>query len=321
MTRRFSYARYFLVFISIVCGSFGVFSAAQAQTLPQNSVIVRPAKAEVIISAGEERSVVFKVSNGTREPLHASVSFEDIVANNQESAVDDAVRLLGDAKGANSLKDALSVTQTSFDILTGQEVSVPVTIHIPKSAEPGSRYGSVVFRFSKLSATGNTGADVSLDGRIAALLYVRIAGEVREEGRLVAFGLFNNAKTTKSPTIDEPLRMQVAYQNTGTVYLNPYGRATIRSIFGGTHVLPIDPWAVLPLATRMREIDMTESLNPGLYTAHLELNRGYKDVVDEQEVYFVVLPTPIGWLISLAVLLLIVWVLRRSLQLSRHTIS
>lgn len=321
MTRRLSHARYFLVFISITWGSLGLFSAAYAQTLPQNSVIVRPAKAEVTTLGGEERSVVFTVSNGTKEPLHVSVSFEDIAANNQGSAVDDAVRLLGDAKGVNSLKDDLSVTQPSFDILTGQEVSVPVTIHIPRSAEPGSRYGSVVFRFTKLSAAGNTGVDVSLQGRIAALLYVRIAGEVREEGRLVAFGLFNNAKTTKSPTMNEPLRMQVAYHNTGTVYLNPYGRITVRSVFGGTHVLPIDPWAVLPLATRMREIDMTESLYPGLYTAHLELNRGYKDVVDEEEVYFVVLPTPTGWLILFAVLLLAVWLLRRSLQLSRHTIS
>lgn len=320
MAKHSSCVRYFLPFIFVCSIFFGFFYAAYAETLPQNAVIVRPAKAEITISAGEEQTVTFIVSNGTTLPLRARVSFEDIAAEKQGSAVDDAVRLLGEAKGANSLKDALLVTQSSFEIQTGKEARVPVTIRIPKDAEPGGRYGSVVFHFSKLSSEGNPDTNVLLEGRIAALLYVRVSGDVREEGKLVAFGLFNNAKTTKSPTIEEPLRMQVAYQNTGSVHLNPYGRITIRSIFGGTHILPVDPWVVLPGATRMREIDMTERLIPGFYTVHLEQNRGYKDIVDEQKVYVVVLPTPTGWFISFAVLVLLVWFLRRSLSLSRHSV-
>lgn len=320
MVKRYSSMRYFLFFIAACYSYFGSNTALFAQTLPQNSVIVRPAKAEVTVGAGEERSVIFTVLNGTGEPLRVRVSFEDIAPSQQQSALDDSVRLLGDGAGANSLKEALAVTRSSFEIRTGEEVSVPVLVRIPKGAEPGGRYGSAVFHFSKLTAHGSAETNVALEGRIAALLYVRIAGDVLEEGKLAAFGLFNNAKTTKSPTLLEPLRMQVAYQNSGSVHLNPYGRITIRSLFGKTHILPIDPWAVLPNATRMREINMTEPLPPGRYTAHLELNRGYKDIVDEQTISFFVLPTPIGGFILLLSVAFLIWLLRRSLQLSRHSV-
>ncbi len=320
MGKRSLSVRYFLIIISVCSGYFSLFYSAHAEVLPQNAVIVRPAKVEVTLSAGEERSVMFTVSNGTGEPLRARVSFEDIAAKNQGSAIDDSVRLLGEASGAHSLKETLNVTQTSFEIQTGKEIGIPITIRIPKGAEPGGKYGSVVFHFSKITEAGNPETNVSLESRIAALLYVRISGEVLEEGKLAAFGLFNNAQTTKSPTILEPLRMQVAYQNTGSVHLNPYGRITVRSLFGKTHVLPIDPWAVLPGATRMREMNMTESLIPGRYTAHLELNRGYKDIIDEQIVTFFVLPSPSGWLIFSIVFVFLIWILRRSLQLSRHSV-
>jgi len=320
MAKRSWCARYFLVFVPILFGVFGIFHVVTAQALPQNAVIVRPAKAEVTIAEGEERKVAFTVSNGTGDPLRVRVSFEDVAAKSQESALDDSVQLLGEMSGAHSLKDALSVTRSTFEIQTGEEVSVPVTLSIPRGAEPGGRYGSVVFHFSKLDPQGKADTNVSLEGRIATLLYVRVAGDVIEEGKLVAFGLFNNAKTTPPPTIEEPLRMQVAYQNTGSVHLNPYGRVTVRSVFGSTHELIIDPWAVLPEATRMREINMTESLMPGYYTAHLELNRGYQDIVDEQTVAFFVLPTPVGWTIFFLVLAFSIWLLRRSLQLSRNSV-
>lgn len=306
---------------SLFLAAFFLFcSSAYAETLPQNAVIVRPSKAEVTIAAGEESSVLFRVFNSTGEPLHVDVSHEDVAANVQVSAVDDPIRLLGDEAGANSLKDVLSMTQSSFEILPGREVGVPILLRIPKNAEPSGMYGSVIFRFSKQTASGETAANVSLEGRIAALLYVRIAGDAHEEGSLAAFGLFNNAKTTRSPTLDEPLRMQVAYQNTGTVHLNPYGRITLRSMFGNTHTLPIDPWAVLPNATRMREFNMTEPLGAGLYTAHLELNRGYGDIIDEHTVTFWVLPTTKVAFMWLVGTMIILWFIRRSFRLSKHAL-
>jgi hypothetical protein len=292
---------------------------ANTPPLSSGTVVVHPAKAEVVMLPGEEKKIMINIGNGTPAPLRVEAFFEDVAPNPQLSAIDDPVKLLGSARSISSLKDLLSIPNTSFDVLTGKEVAVPITIRIPKDAEPGGRYGSVVFRFSPLAQSGATGANVALESRIAALLYVRISGEVREEGKLVAFGLFNKAKTTLSPTPSLPLRMQVAYENTGAVHVNPYGQITLRSMSGKTSVLLIDPWAVLPGATRMREIDMTEALTPGYYTAHLELNRGYKDIIDEQEVGFWVLPSKTQSFIGIIFLLILILIIRKSLRLSRHS--
>jgi hypothetical protein len=284
------------------------------------TVVVRPAKSEVSIAPGGEKQVGIRVGNDTLSPLHIEASFEDVASSVQTSAVDDPVRLLGGTNGVYSLKDLLDIPQASFDLLPGKEVEIFVTIRIPKDAEPGGRYGSVVFQFSPITHSAGAGANVSLESRIAALLYVRIAGETKEEGRLVAFGLFNNAKTTMSPTPSSPLRMQVAYENTGAVHTNPYGRIIIRSLLGKTYTLMIDPWAVLPGATRMREIDMTEPLTPGYYALHLEQNRGYNDIVDKRDVIFWVLPSGGQLFITLICLLLFFFILRKSFRLSRHSI-
>jgi hypothetical protein len=296
-------------------------SASFADTAPPSgTVVVRPAKVEIVALPGGEKQTMIRVANGTPVPIHVEVSFEDVAPNTQTSAVDDPVKLLEGDSSVYSLKDLLGIPKASFDILTGKEIEVPITIRIPKNAEPGGRYGSVIFRFSPIVRPGEAGANVALESRIAAMLYVRIAGDVKEEGKLVAFGLFNNAKTTMSPSEDVPLRIQVAYENTGAVHLNPYGRITIDGMFGKTHVLPIDPWAVLPGATRMREIDMTEPLTPGYYALHIEENRGYKDIVDERDLGFWVLPSRVQAFIGIMLLLFLSLLIRKSLRLSRHSV-
>lgn len=318
--KRISFVTFFLCTFGLLCNVASADTAAP----PSGAVVVRPAKVEVLILPGEEKQFIIKVGNGTLTPLHVEASFEDVAPNVQTSAVDDPVKLLPSGEGAASLHELLTMPRASFDILTGKEVEVPVTIRIPGNAEPGGRYGSVVFRFSPVSRMDSAGANVSLESRIATLFYVRILGDVKEEGKLVAFGLFNNAKTTMSPSPSSPLRLQVAYENSGAVHLDPYGRITLHSIlgemFGKTHILPIDPWAVLPGATRMREIDMIKSLYPGYYTLHLEQNRGYENIVDERDVRFWVLPNVTQTFIGTLILILLFFLLRKSLRLSRHSI-
>ena len=41
----------------------------------------------------------------------------------------------------------------------------------------------------------------------------------------------------------------------------------------------------------MREVVVTDALSIGRYHADIELNRGYKDIVDEEEVIFGCCPT------------------------------
>ncbi len=315
--------RYSFIRCIVFCTSVLLFGATGAlvygATLPSGSFIVKPAKAEVTLSPGESKTVLLTLINGTPSPLSIDTTFEDIVSSSQKNPTDDPVKLLGKEHSANSLKDLLSIPKESFDLLSSKEVQIPVTITVPNNVRPGGRYGSVVFTF-KTMGSSVSGQNVTIESRLAVTLYVRIAGSVNEEGRLAAFGLFNDAKTSRSPTGENPLRFQVAFENQGDVHLNPYGRLSVSNVVGAPHSVIIDPWVVLPGATRMREIDIIESLSPGYYTAHLELNRGYQDIVDTKEVKFWVLPSAFVGFIWFCGFIFIIWLIRRSLQLSKHAV-
>jgi hypothetical protein len=70
----------------------------------------------------------------------------------------------------------------------------------------------------------------------------------------------------------------------------------------------------------MREIDMTEPLTPGYYALHIEENRGYKDIVDERDLGFWVLPSRVQAFIGIMLLLFLSLLIRKSLRLSRHSV-
>lgn len=297
------------------------FSFANAANLPSGAFIMRPAKAELTLLSGQSQTIILTLQNGTPSPLLIDVSFEDIAASTQLSSVDDPIKLLGGDKGAYSLKGILTTAKQHFDLLSNNEFQVPVTITVPKDALPGGRYGSVVFSFAPNQKGGASPTTVALKSRLAATIYLRIGGSVKEEGRVVAFGLFNDAKAVPSPTSDRPLRFQVSFENKGDVHLDPYGQLSVKGIFGGEHVVTVDPWAVLPGATRMREIDVFDELSPGYYTARLDLNRGYKDILDTKEVTFYILPSVRETFFGVLMFIFLIWLIRRSLQLSRNSVA
>jgi hypothetical protein len=195
-------------------------------------------------------------------------------------------------------------------------------VKLPKNAEPGGRYGSVVWTFRVGAVAPTTQAqNIAMESRVATLFYVRSAGAANEDGALAGFSLFSGATRVGRPTAASPIRFAISYENKGDVHLNPYGRVTVSGTFGDPRTLIVDPWAVLPGATRMREIDLMGPLSPGYYRAHLELNRGYKDIVDEADVAFWVMPSMLEFGFGIVLFVLLVLLLRRSLALSRHFVS
>lgn len=282
--------------------------------------VVRPAKIELTLLPGEERVTTISAANETDNPLAVSISFEDVEANLQDDARDEPLLLLGEKRGTYSLKEFLSTPQLSFTLLTGGAVEIPISVRIPPDAEPGGRYGSAVISFA-VPSKDDAPANVAIEGRVATTLFVRVEGDVVEKGKLAAFGIFNDARFVQRPSGKQPLRFQIAYKNEGTVHLNPYGRMTLTPLFGESRVVLIDPWAVLPGAMRMREVVVEEKLPIGPYRARLELNRGYANIVDEDEVRFWVIPGSWGITGIILGFVAILALLRRSLSISRHRLK
>ena len=311
--------RFFFLWALVGFFSAPLFSFAQTANVPSGSFVIKPAKAEIVLAPGESEETVLTLSNNTALPLRIDVSFEDVAPSKQASPTDEPVKLLGKNGGEYTLRDLFSVPKYSFDLLSGKEVRVPVSVTIPRDVTAGGRYGSVVFTFRPIMTPDVVqSANIAIESRIATMFFVRISGETKEEGKLVRFGLFNDARSARVPSKEDPLKFQVAYENTGDVHLNPYGRITLIPFFGDEHAVLIDPWVVLPGATRMREVVMTDTLSVGHYRAHIELNRGYADIVDEEEVSFFILPTAKDVIFSVAIFIILALFVRRSLRISRN---
>jgi hypothetical protein len=200
------------------------------------------------------------------------------------------VVLLGSDSGPYSLKDYVHVASTTFVLGHAERATIPVTVSVPADAAPGGLYGSVIIT----TATTPTATDTANAGRnpivtrIGTLFFIRVAGDVHEEGTLTKFSLKNDDHfLTDSRTID----FRMLFENTGSIHLNPYGLITVQNVFGSeVGQIEVEPWFALPNSVRLREVSWTPAFLFGRYTATAEINRGYDDVIDTATITFWVLP-------------------------------
>lgn len=282
------------------------------EKLPDSTVyddfVVGPGKYQVELKPGESKVVNLIVSNRLGKEKAFQIQIEDFKGTRDPSR---AVVLLEGDKGPYSLKDYLKIASTTFTIGHAERTTIPVTISIPSDAQPGGLYGSVVI------STVTTGEEQVLQGensagvspvitRIGSLLFIRVAGNVKEDLVLKDFNLKNHSSILGAPPVD----FQFLYENNGNIHENPMGRIHVKNIFG-TEVanLEVEPWFVLPDSVRIRELSWNPSFLFGRYTATAEIKKGYGDLVDTQTIAFWVIPWKII-LIAFIGIILIVTVLR-----------
>jgi hypothetical protein len=90
------------------------------------------------------------------------------------------------------------------------------------------------------------------------------------------------------------------------VHLVPYGLITIKNTFGRTVAqLPVDAYFSLPNSLRYRDVTWNGGFMLGRYTATIQLNRGYKDIIDKQVLALWVVPWKIIALVIVIIAALI----------------
>lgn len=279
-------------------------------------VSIQPAKIEISAKPGETITREVRIGNTTDQPIAISVAFEDGTLSDDPL---DAMRLLGEERGAFPIAELLSTPEPRYIVGAGSERAILFTLRVPRNAEPGGRYGSVVFTATPEQPQGAP-SNVAVETRLATLVFLRIAGDTTESGKLESFGVVGEKRVVRSPSANEPLALYLTFSNSGAVHLNPYGEIAITPALGDATTKILDPWVVLPGSTRTREIPLVASLTPGPHTLTLSLNRGYGDVIDTAEVRIWVLPTTGQFAIGTLALALILFLLYRSIRLSRNRI-
>jgi len=262
----------------VVTTGFGV--VWPSTTLAANgNFILSPGKVEVTVAPGQVVTKQLSIVNNLGRDSTFVFSTEDFKGN--DNASEGLVELLGDADGQNSLKHYISFKTDSINIPSGGEYVMDVKITIPSNTPAGALYGAVMVS----AESDTTEANIQVNSRLAALFFVKVEGEVIEQGQLVNF------QADKKLYTNSPIQLDFDYSNTGDVYLNPYGLVTVSNVFNHTVTqAEVAPYFVLPNTIRNSGVKLTGENMFGPYRVTMQLNRGYDNIIDEKGIWIWVLP-------------------------------
>ncbi|MEK7645457.1 MAG: hypothetical protein AAB391_04050 [Patescibacteria group bacterium] len=278
------------------------FQISAVNVEPVGDFVLEPGKIDVYLEPGETVTRTIFVTNRNPRKINFRIETEDIEGNRDPI---NPVTLLGEAKGPYPFKDALLPAVTEFELDFGQKIAIPIQIKIPLNASPGGHYAAVIISNAPSKLQKDVGG-ARVISRLGALFFVRVKGEVKEEGQLKEVRIAGPQQLFYEKG---PSTFEVLFENTGTVHLVPYGRLRVTNLFGETiSEVPVDAYFSLPSSLRYREVEWQPGFLLGRYTASVELYRGYKnsnDISDTQTVSFWVIPKMLLLEIFIVLLLIV----------------
>jgi hypothetical protein len=276
--------------------------------------VVGPGKTELAMNPGDTIIQEITVTNRISELRTFKLTVDDITGSADGSS---AVSLTDGARGPYSIRDYISFPEDTITLGLGERARIPVKITIPRDAEPGGLYGSVLVSTERIPEVGEVDTPRSpVIARIGSLFFVTVKGDVERGGMTTGIQTLDNKWWYEKG----PINLGITFENTGSVHLNPYGELSITNMFGEqVGFVELEPSFVLPKSLRTRDVAWEREFLLGRYTVTAKINRGYDDVIDEVTTTFWVLP----WKIVLgvfAVLFIIIFAVRtffRTFEFSR----
>lgn len=275
-------------------GSAGAASASSFQ--------ISPPTANYAADPGVQQKGTIKVTNLTATPLSVRVTKQNFVAKGEEGEIE----LVDEANPLYSLAPWFNFDSPQLDVPALGTKELHYTVDIPVGAEPGGRYGSIVFNtIPPKLPNGQSGATVQQ--QIAGIVFQRINGAANEKLEVASF----------SPDISfsefGPVTLRTRVKNTGTVHEKATGEITIKNMLGlKVSTIALDEHFVIPGAIRrLTNVWPSAKQHPflfGKYTAELNATYGGGQKISATT-SFTVLPWRliIGILIGLLLVFIIFW--------------
>lgn len=273
--------------------------AYRTENLPDTEVkddfVLGGGKTELELEPGEEASGEISITSRLGKDAEFDVGVEDFTGSQDPNET--SFNFLGEEKGPYSLKDSITPEVDHFKLRNGERIWLPIKIKIPEDAEPGGRYGAVLVSIRNPDQLMSiepekAKSQVKIISRLAALFYVRIKGDAKQDGLLQDF------KTDQKFYERGPVNFSIIFENIGNIHLKPSGKIEISNIMGkSVGEEAVDEFFVLPGSVRQKNVVWNREALFGYYTAKLTLNRSYSDLSDTMIIHFWVIP----WKLILAI--------------------
>lgn len=186
------------------------------------TMTVSPPLFQLGLAPGAEWSSTIILRNGGESAIAVRASVENFSADGERGAAVFAPSGTRSEPTSHELATWVSLEDIEYNIPPRGEVRIPFAISIPKHAEPGGHYAAILIGPAPRSGEGN----VSFSSLVSSLLFVKISGDIVEQGAIT--GLFPKHGLVQTQEVEFDLR----FTNTGNVHVNPEGEIIIFNMFG-----------------------------------------------------------------------------------------
>jgi hypothetical protein len=239
-------------------------SVALAQTGTQGLTVIPP-KFELFGNPGEILTEQVRLRNESDLPITYNVIIEDFSTSGEEGEVN----LEGDTPDPNfSLASWITATDTVFLMDAKAERTFSFNVTIPKDAEPGGHYASLLFSTSGDAVPGAA----SVQSRVGTLVLLRVSGNVNETAQIETFEVPSYLQSG-------PVTFSLRIKNEGNVHIRPKGTIILTNLLGQkAGEIPLQGANVLPSAIRKMDTEWDKANAFGVYTATLVATYGQQNL-------------------------------------------
>jgi hypothetical protein len=290
-----------LALLMIACMLFPVQALGQEERNGL-SLSVSPTLFEMAAQPSQVWNSSVKVINNNPQELTVYASVVNF-APQGESGEGKFLPVFEGGEEGSTLAQWVSITKDPIVIPAEQSTAVPFTVTVPEDAAPGGHFAAILIGTRPVDT--QKAIQVRTSQIVTSLFFVRIAGDVTEDGIIREFRTVNTFVDT--PKADFELR----FENKGNVHLQPQGQIVVTNMWGKERgIIPINRQThfgnVLPESIRKFEFTWTgePSISDiGRYKAELTLAYGEEGRKFVSGVtYFYVIPVK-GLVIVLGTLL------------------
>lgn len=273
---------------------------------------ISPTQLDLTANPGEKITNTLRLTNASDAPVDIETIAENFVPSGEEGAVD-----ITEDRTTFALAEWITVSPDKATLQSKATQDFEVSISVPSNAEPGSHFGTVVFR---TIPPEDQSAQALVSQEIAPVILVKIAGDVRESSEIESF------KSDKQLWSNESsINLTARVKNTGSTHFKPTGQIVIKNMFGKkVATLELPKQNVLPDSIRALTTTWQKpKYSIGRYTAELTVVSGENNEIRTAKTSFYIIPyqTIMPILIILTVVGYILFKARKRLVLAFRVLS
>lgn len=293
-----------VAFLAVMFFGSGMTIPVNAEEVPAYRIGVTPTQqAFPELKPGEEYQGSFKVRNTGSQELDFEISFSPY------SISDEAYNPnFSNTSSYTSLKDWISVEESSGHANAGQEQEIKYTIKVPEDAHGGTQMAAIMATAKNASNSSGSTA-VETVKQVAYLVYGNVDGEIKKSGLILE---------NKIPTFffSPPITVTSVVENTGNIYTAAEYKLQVFPLFSDEEVYTNEEEPeknmVFPDTKRMHQISWDGAPQLGIF----KVKQTVKIFDEESVVEKIVFLCPIWFIfIVLAIVFCVIfWLISRIIR-------